>query len=73
MVKEEICKISIKGTIYRVTYCTNDAGGDPCFRVMIGRNIARGGSWFMSADKAIMHMLRLAFHDVAPLSLPFES
>lgn len=69
MNKEEICKLTIGGVIYRVNRVFNEGGVTECFRVMRGRNICRGGGWFTDERSAIMYMLRFAFNEVAQLEL----
>lgn len=69
MDKETICKVSIKDTIYKVNMLVDENGGQHGYRVMKGRHIAQGGSWFRNEREAIKHMLRLAFIDVVQLTI----
>lgn len=69
MTRETICKVSIHDTIYKVNAILDDEKGTHGFRVMKGRNIAKGGSYFYEERSAVMFMLRLAFGDVAQLSI----
>ena len=69
MNKEEICKVTIEGGIYKVNAMVDDEKHEHFYRVMRGRNIEKGGSYFNNKRAAIMFMLRVAFNDVAQLSL----
>ena len=69
MNKEEICKLTIGGIIYRVNRVFNEGNVTQCYRVMRGRNICKGGSWFNDEKAAIMFMLRFAFNEIAQLNL----
>ena len=68
MNKEEICKVTIEGGIYKVNAMVDDEKKVHFYRVMRGRNIAKGGSYFNDKRAAVMFMLRIAFNDVAQLS-----
>ena len=69
MIKEDICKLSIGGAIYRVSKVTNEGGVVECYRVLRQRKICKGGGWFNDEKSAIMFMLRFAFNEVAQLEL----
>lgn len=69
MNKEEICKVKIENGIYKVNAMVDDAGNVHFYRVMKGRNIAKGGSCFYYKREAVMFMLRIAFIDVDKLQL----
>lgn len=72
MDKVEICKVQIGTEIYKVNQmCNNDVMLDE-YRVMHGRRIAKGGSWFNNRLKAIQFMLRIAFEDVSQGTIDFE-
>ena len=69
MTSETICKVSIHDTIYKVNAIMDKEKGTHGFRVLKGRNIAKGGNFFYREQSAVMFMLRLAFGDVAQLSI----
>ena len=72
MEKIEICKLSIGGEIYRVIQgCENDVPLD-IYRVMKGRRLTKGGSFFRGRREAIQFMLRYAFDDVSQGTIEFE-
>ena len=73
MDKVEICKVQIGTEIYKVNQMCNDAGPVNEFRVMHGRRIQKGGSYFNDRTKAIQFMLRVAFDDVSQRSIEFEA
>lgn len=73
MNKVEICKVQIGAEIYKVNQLCN---GDVMlneYRVMHGRRIAKGGSWFNNRLAAVQFMLRIAFEDVSQGTIAFES
>lgn len=58
--------------IYKVNQLVkNDVALDE-FRVMHGRRIAKGGSWFNNRIAAIQFMLRMAFDEVSQTKIEFE-
>lgn len=69
MNKEELCKVTINGVIYKAYAVVTDNRNEVCYRVMKGRNIAKGGSYFTDQRAAIMFLLRTAFADVAQLEM----
>lgn len=71
MDKVEICKVVIGNETYRVNQMVKNDIALEVFRVMHGRNIAKGGSWFNDRARAIKFMLRLAFMDVAQGTIDF--
>lgn len=72
MDKVEICKVVIGDETYRVNQlCNNDVMLNE-FRVMHGRRIAKGGSWFNNRLAAVQFMLRIAFEDVSQGTIQFE-
>lgn len=72
MDKIEICKLSIGGEIYKVIQgCENEVPKE-IYRVMKGRRIAKGGSYFAVRRAAIQFMLRYAFDDVSQETIDFE-
>lgn len=72
MDKVEICKVQIGTEIYKVNQLMrNDVLLDE-FRVMHGRRIAKGGSFFNNRTAAIQFMLRVAFDDVSQMRIAFE-
>lgn len=72
MDKVEICKVQIGTEIYKVNQlCENGVMFDN-YRVMHGRRIAKGGSWFNDRRAAIQFMLRVAFDDVSQGTIEFE-
>ena len=58
---------------YRVNQLCNGDVMLEEYRVMHGRRIAKGGSWFNNRLAAIQFMLRVAFEDVSQAVIPFES
>lgn len=71
MEKVEICKVQIGTEIYKVYQrVENDVTFDE-YRVMRGRRIAKGGSWFNNRLAAIQFMLRLAFDNVSQGTIEF--
>lgn len=73
MDKVEICKVQIGTEIYKVNQMYNDAGPVNEFRVMHGRRIQKGGSFFNDKTKAIQFMLRVAFDDVSQGRIDFKA
>ena len=73
MEKVEICKVVIGDDSYRVNQLCNGDVMLEEYRVMHGRRIAKGGSWFNNRLAAIQFMLRVAFEDVSQEVIPFES
>ena len=65
MDKLEICKVQIGTEIYKVNQLVNNEVALEEYRVMHGRRIAKGGSWFNNRLAAIQFMLRMAFEDVS--------
>lgn len=73
MDKVEICKVQIGADIYKVNQmCQNGVMFDE-YKVMHGRRIQKGGSYFNNRTKAIQFMLRVAFDDVSQGTIVFES
>lgn len=73
MEKVEICKVTIGTEIYKVNQLmSNDVLLDE-YRVMHGRRIVKGGSWFNNRLAAIQFMLSVAFEDVSQAVIPYES
>lgn len=73
MNKVEICKVQIGTEIYKVNQrVENDVMFDE-YRVMHGRRIAKGGSWFNNRIAAIQFMLRIAFDDVSQGTIEFPA
>lgn len=71
MDKVEICKVQIGNEIYKVNQmCENGVTFDE-FRVMHGRRIQKGGSFFNNRLAAIQFMLRVAFEDVSQGTIDF--
>lgn len=73
MDKVEICKVQIGTEIYKVNQLVNNDVVLDEYRVMHGRRIAKGGSWFNDRVRAIQFMLRMAFDDVSQTKIGFES
>lgn len=73
MEKVEICKVQIGTEIYKVNQMSNEGVLLDEYRVMHGRRIAKGGSWFNKRLAAIQFMLRVAFEDVSQGTIEFES
>ena len=73
MDKLEICKVQIGAEIYKVNQLVNNDVAMEEYRVMHGRRIAKGGSWFNNRLAAIQFMLRIAFEDVSQGTIEFES
>lgn len=71
MDKVEICKVTIGTEIYKVNQLVNNDVALEEYRVMHGRRIAKGGSWFNNRLKAIQFMLRIAFEDVSQGTIDF--
>ena len=69
MEKRDLCKVSIGQVIYRVRAYVLPDERVHHYAVMVERNIAKGGNWFTDYRQAVMFMLRVAFNDVAKLSL----
>lgn len=69
MNKEEVCKVTIEDGIYKVNAMVDNEKNVHFYRVMKGRNIAKGGSYFNDKRTAVMFMLRIAFNDVYKLQL----
>lgn len=72
MDKVEICKLTIGNETYRVNQLVNNDVVLDEFRVMHGRRIAKGGSWFNCRRSAIQFMLRTAFENVSQGTIVFE-
>ena len=72
MNKVEICKVQIGTDIYKVNQLVNNDLVLDEYRVMHGRRIAKGGSWFCNRIAAIQFMLRMAFNDVSQAKIEFE-
>lgn len=72
MDKVEICKVQIGTEIYKVNQLVNNDVTLEEYRVMHGRRIAKGGSWFNNRLAAIQFMLRIAFEDVSQGTIEFE-
>ena len=73
MDKVEICKVQIGTEIYKVNQLAKDDVTLEEYRVMHGRRIAKGGSWFNNRLAAIQFMLRIAFEDVSQGTIEFPS
>lgn len=71
MEKIEICKVQIGAEIYKVNQLVNNDVALDEYRVMHGRRIAKGGSWFNNRVAAIQFMLRMAFDDVSQTKIEF--
>lgn len=72
MDKVEICKVQIGTEIYKVNQMRNEDVMLEEYRVMHGRRICKGGSWFNNRLAAIQFMLRVAFEDVSQGVIEFE-
>lgn len=72
MDKVEICKVTIGTEIYKVNQLSNEGVMLDEYRVMHGRRIAKGGSWFNNRLAAIQFMLRVAFEDVSQGTIEFD-
>ena len=72
MEKVEICKVTIGNDIYKVNQLSNEGVLLEEYRVMHGRRIAKGGSWFNNRLAAIQFMLRIAFEDVSQGTIEFD-
>lgn len=72
MDKLEICKVQIGTEIYKVNQLVNNEVALEEYRVMHGRRIAKGGSWFNNRIAAIQFMLRMAFDDVSQGTIEFD-
>lgn len=73
MDKVEVCKVTIGNDIYKVNQMCNEGVMLEEFRVMHGRRIAKGGSWFNNRIAAIQFMLRIAFDEVSQTKIEFEA
>lgn len=73
MEKVEICKVQIGAEIYKVNQLANNDVLLDEYRVMHGRRIAKGGSWFNNRQEAIEFMLRIAFDDVSQGIIEFPA
>lgn len=73
MDKVEICKVQIGTEIYKVNQLVNNDVTLEEYRVMHGRRIAKGGSWFNNRLAAIQFMLRMAFEDVSQGTIEFPA
>lgn len=71
MEKIEICKVQIGAEIYKVNQLVNNDIALDEYRVMHGRRIEKGGSWFNNRVAAIQFMLRVAFDDVSQTKIEF--
>lgn len=58
--------------IYKVNQLVNNDVALNQYRVMHGRRIAKGGSWFNKRLAAIQFMLRIAFEDVSQGTIDFN-
>lgn len=72
MNKETICKVQIGETIFKTNVLLDEEGSIHGYRVMKGRNLAKGGSYFAAEGSAVMFMLRAAFTDVAQMPIEFS-
>lgn len=72
MEKLEICKLVIGDDTYRVNQLVSNDVLLNEFRVMHGRRIAKGGSWFNNKANAIQFMLCIAFDDISQAKITFE-
>lgn len=72
MDKVEICKVQIGTEIYKVNQLVKNNAPKEEYRVMNGRRIAKGGSWFNNRLAAIQFMLQIAFEDVSQGTIDFE-
>mgnify|MGYP003469901640 CR=1 FL=1 len=70
MEKVTICKVSFNEDMFKVNMLVDENGISHGYRVMRGRNVAKGGSFFNDERAAIMFALRAAFNEVAQLNLP---
>ena len=73
MDKVEICKVQIGTEIYKVNQMCNEGVMLEEYRVMHGRRIAKGGSWFNNRLAAVQFMLRIAFEDVSQGTIDFPA
>ena len=73
MDKVEICKVQIGAEIYKVNQLVNNGVALDEYRVMHGRRIAKGGSWFDNRIAAVQFMLGVAFEDVSQSTIEFPS
>lgn len=73
MEKVEICKVQIGNEIYKVNQRVENDVTFEEYRVMNGRRIAKGGSWFNNRLAAIQFMLRIAFEDVSQGTIEFPA
>ena len=71
MNKVEICKVQIGTEIYKVNQVVNNNVPIEEYRVIHGRRVAKGGSWFSNRLAAIQFMLRIAFEDVSQARIEF--
>lgn len=69
MDKLELCKVHVDNVIYKAYALVDVKGNHHGYRVMKGRNIAKGGAFFNNKRQAVMFLLKTAFNDVAQLSL----
>ena len=69
MDKLTICSVKINDAIFKTNALISEDGICHGYRVMRNRNIAVGGNMFLDERSAIMHMLRLAFTDVAQTNI----
>lgn len=72
MDKVEICKVQIGQDIYKVNQMCENGVMFNEYKVMHGRRIQKGGSYFNDRLKAIQFMLRVAFEDVSQGTIVFE-
>lgn len=72
MDKVEICKVQIGTDIYKVNQLVSNDVALEEYRVMHGRRIVKGGSWFNNRLAAIQFMLRVAFEDVSQGTIEFN-
>lgn len=71
MDKVEICKVQIGAEIFKVNQLVNNDEALDKYRVMHGRRIVKGGSWFNNRLAAIQFMLRVAFENVSQGTIEF--
>lgn len=55
-----IMKVCVNDGAYKVNRLCDDAGKVTGFRVMRGRNVAKGGAWFASEEGAVEFAIRRA-------------
>lgn len=72
MDKVEICKVQIGSDIYKVNQMCENGVMFEEYKVMHGRRIQKGGSYFNNRLRAIQFMLRVAFEDVSQGTIEFK-